>query len=186
MITAKELFELAAEPVDITAAKLLWKSPWWAKALESIQDLPVNETTFLRTLGTLYRNCQKNQNNKVGMQEFCDLASMARKIRWKFPTDRPGFDDKYLARLKRKLSNLEWNQEICRFEFNPSGLRLPHWNTLSQSQKNHRRQKQRKLRKNPNFKEQRKAARAQREIKVRNLIAQALKDDVTPCTTSNA
>jgi hypothetical protein len=182
MTTAKELFEVGAEPIDITTARLLWKSPWWAKALESIQpvteDIPVTETTFLRTLGRLYRDCRRSQKYKVGgMQEFCDLATMARKIRWKFPNDRPGFGPKYLGRLRAKLSKLEWNQAICRFEFKPFGPRQPHWNTLSRSQKKNRARKELKLRKNPVFKEQRKAAVLEREIKTSNLVAQALHEE---------
>jgi len=32
-----DLFTLGAEPVDLVAARLLFKSPWWAKAPEEIR-----------------------------------------------------------------------------------------------------------------------------------------------------
>jgi len=162
-MNARDLWGLGAEPIDITAATLLWKSPWWAKALESMQDIPVNERTFMRALGILYRDCRRRgQEEAGGLQEFCDLATIARKVRWRFPNDRPGFGQKYLGRLKRKLSCLEWNASICRFELKPFRPRQP--------------RKARHLRKEPAFREQRKAVNLQREIEVSNLIAKAIQD----------
>jgi len=123
MITSKDLWDVGAEPIDITAARLLSKTPWWAKQVESIQECRVDETTFMRNLATLYRDCRRSRTHKVGgMQEFCDLATMARKVRWKFADDRPGFGQKYFERLKWKMAQLEWNPLICRFEVARSQL----------------------------------------------------------------
>jgi hypothetical protein len=190
MTTAKELFEVGAEPIDIMAAHLLWKSPWWAKALESMQEITVSEASFLRTLGRLYRDLQRRRVSKITQDEFCDLATMARKVRWKFPNDRPGFGESYLGRLKAKLSNLKWNQSICRFEVKPfDSPKRPDWNSLTRSQKKNQAAKFRKIRKNPVLKaqraEQKRVQRLRRDIEASNVIAQALKEDVTSCTTSN-
>lgn len=166
--TAKELFDFGADPIDITAARLLWKSPWWAKVLESMEDIPVTEEAFLRTLGRLYRDCRRSKSNSLSIEEFCDLATIARKIRWKFPNGRPGFGQKYLRWLKEKLSHLQWNRSICRFEPKVTDWpELAHWNALSSRQK-------KKFRRSSQFKERRKLARLEREKNVSRLITQAL------------
>jgi hypothetical protein len=170
---SKDLFDLGAEPIDITAARLLWKSPWWAKTLESTQDAPFTEMMFLRALGTLLRDCRKSQKHKVGgMQEFADLATMARKVRWK-NVPGPGFGGRRLAYIKNKLSYLQWNPSIARFEFKlPErlGPELKDWRTLSKSAKRRQAFKVRKWRKE--HKLERVAANLERENKVSNLLAE--------------
>jgi hypothetical protein len=184
-----DLFALGAEPIDITAAKVLWKTPWWAKALESIQDIPVTETTFLRTLGRLHRDLRRRRVSRITLEEFCDIATMARKVRWKFSNDRPGYGKKYLGYLRLKLSKLEWNPATYRFEVKPfDGPKRPHWNSLTKNQKKRQAAKFRKIRKNPLLKaqrkEQRRVERLERDIKASNLITKALEEE--PCTTPNA
>jgi hypothetical protein len=171
-MNSKDLFDLGAEPIDITAARLLWKSPWWAKTLESIQDAPFTEMMFLRNLGTLLRDCRKEKNHRIEMQEFADLATMARKVRWK-NVRGPGFGGKRLAVIKKKLSYLQWNPSIARFEFKlPErlGPELKDWRTLSKSAKRRQAFKVCKWRKEHNL--ERVAANIERENKVSSLLAE--------------
>jgi hypothetical protein len=177
-----ELWETGAEPVDLTAAHLLWKSPWWAKALESMEDVSISERDFIIILGRLYRDFIHFNKRKLTMPEFADLASMARKVRWK--NIGPGFSHKHIGLMRKKLAFLEWKPSIARFEFNPSlcsnltvTLNLRHWAELPKKAKRQQARRVKQWRKE--HKEERQIERLERETRVSNMVAAALTDDGT-------
>jgi hypothetical protein len=179
-----DLWQTGAEPIDLTAARLLWKSPWWAKALESMDDVDVSERDFIVILGRLYRDCIRLNKCKIDMHEFADLASMARKVRWKNIRSQ-SFGPKHLGLILKKLGFLEWNPLIARFEFKPSlcqnlagSLVLKPWDTLSKEAK--RRQGARVRRWKKEHKEDRQVERLERDIRVSKMVVNALADGSTP------
>ena len=110
---------LGAKPVDLTAARLLWKSPWWAKALVEREyiEVRVTEMDFIAALGRLYYDFIDLERRAVTPQEFADLASMALKIRWKNIYVRGHQLSPKL--MRRRLSLLSWNSSTARFEVVP-------------------------------------------------------------------
>lgn len=119
-MNASDLWREGAEPIDLISAKLLWKSPWWAHTLESVIDISVSADDFIAFLCRLSRDFTRFHSRKLTLEEFADLASMARKVRWKNP-GRFGY--KLTGITKKKLALLTWNPDIARFEFKPQ-LRL--------------------------------------------------------------
>ena len=120
-MNASELWSEGAQPVDLIAARLLWKSPWWAHTLESKIEIRISEADFVTILCRLTRDFTKFHGRKLTMEEFADLASMVRKVRWKNPGH---FGFKMTGKTKKKLALLTWNPDVTRFEFKPDGSRL--------------------------------------------------------------
>jgi hypothetical protein len=112
-MNASDLWQEGANPIDLVSARLLWKSPWWAHVLESRSEIQLSEADFIAVLCRLYRDFTKFHGRKLTLEEFADLASMARKVRWKNP-GRFGF--KISGIMRKKLSLLTWNPETARFK----------------------------------------------------------------------
>lgn len=110
------LWQTGAEPVDLTAARLLWKSPWWAKALveREYTQIRITETDFIAALGRLYYDFIALERRAITPQEFADLASMTLKIRWKNIYLRGQQLSPKL--MRRRLALLRWNPATARFE----------------------------------------------------------------------
>jgi hypothetical protein len=118
-VNAKDIWDMGGEPVDLIAARLLWKSPWWAKALVEKQyaQVKVTETDFVAALGRLYYDFIDLERRAIMPEEFADLASMASKIRWKNIYVRGQQLSPKL--MRRRLSLLQWNSATARFEVAP-------------------------------------------------------------------
>jgi hypothetical protein len=150
--------------------------------LESIQEVPFDQRTFIAVLGRLYRDCQRARVSRITIEEFADLASMARKVRWKNLCG-PGFGIRFISKLKRKLSYLRWNPSTARFETDlsltlktvvPRELkpRKP-WKELSRKAKTRLGAKIRRWKKE--HKQERFAEQVERDDRVSGMIREAIK-----------
>ena len=123
-MNAKDIWDIGGKPIDLTAARLLWKSPWWAKALveKKYTQVRVTERDFIAALGRLYYDFIDLERRAVTPQEFADLASMALKIRWENIYVRGQQLSPKL--MRRRLCLLWWNSSIARFEVVPDFARI--------------------------------------------------------------
>lgn len=105
------VFELGAEPVDEVAARLLMKSPWWAKVPISAESPAQRRERYFVGLGNLYeRFCWMHR--EPSLKEFADLATAAHGEK------SSGFivGKELRKKLEEKLSCLRWNRETACFE----------------------------------------------------------------------
>jgi len=111
-----DLFTLGAEPVDLVAARLLFKSPWWAKAPEEIRLDQKKLETELEFFIDLFKAPPPEVPNRIG--ELCH-DSMIIGYAWKgHRVYKKGKPERKLTGLKYDCATRKHQNEEMRKESN--------------------------------------------------------------------